>query len=261
MRTTTIASAAIATLSATALAIAPTAVAAQTMTAGFGARQLLYDNDGTIITGWTVSDIGPSSDVIAYTPVGRLYEATSTVEADQGAVTPIIGNLNARASDGETYRALFGVASPQGISAATLPEGAKSTGKIYFDVTGANPDSVVYNDGSQDLLIWVGGAANPAAGAPASAAPAPAAPAPAAPAPAPAAAPTPAPTTTATPAPLPAASASNPSGFAPAGATGQSSSSQGSMPSGTSPAGGTTSGTSGISAGSAGAGGNPAGKT
>jgi hypothetical protein len=258
MRTTTIASAAIATLSAAALTI-PTALAAQTMTAGFGARQLLYDNNGTIITGWTVSNIGPSSDVIPYSPVGRLYEATSTVEADQGAVTPIIGNLNARASDGETYRALFGVASPQGINAATLLEGAKSTGKIYFDVTGANPDSVVYNDGSQDLLIWVGGAANPAAAAPAPAAPA----APGAPAPAAAAAPTPAPTTTAAPAPaaLPAASASNPSGFAPAGATGQSSASSGSMPSGTSPAGGTTTGTSGTSAGSAGAGGNPAGKT
>jgi hypothetical protein len=254
MRTTTIVSVAIVTLSATALTI-PNALAAQTMTAGFGARQLLYDNDGTIITGWTVSNIGPSTDVIPYTPVGRLYEATSTVEADQGAVTPIIGNLNARASDGETYRALFGVASPQGIDPATLPQGAKSTGKIYFDVTGANPDSVVYNDGTQDLLIWVGGAANPAA------APAPAAPA--APGPAPAAAPTPAPTTTAAPAPaaLPAASASNPSGFAPAGATGQSSASAGSMPSGTSPAGGTTTGTSGVSAGSAGAGGNPAGKT
>jgi Domain of unknown function (DUF1942) len=260
MRTTTIASVAFATLSATAFTIAPTAVAAQTMTAGFGARQLLYDNDGTVITGWTVSNISPSSDVIPYTPVGRLYEANSTVEADQGAVTPLVGNLNARASDGETYRALFGVAAPQGINPATLPQGTQSTGKIYFDVTGANPDSVVYNDGTQDLLIWVGGAANPAPAAPAPAAPA--SPAPAAPAPAPGAppTPTPAPTTTATPAPLPAASASNPSGFAPAGSTGQSSASQGSMPSGTSPAGGTSS-TSGISAGSAGAGGNPAGKT
>jgi hypothetical protein len=249
-------------LSAAALTIAQTALAANTVTAPFGAQQKLYDDDGTIITGWTVSNLTPSSDVIPYVPIGQLYEATSTVEANQGAVTPIVANLNARSADGQNYRALFGVASPQGINPATLPPGGKSTGKVYFDVTGANPNSVVYGEGTQDLLIWTGSASNPAAAAPAPAAPAAPAPAPAAaPTPAPAAAPTPAPTTTAAPAPLPAASASNPSGFAPAGATGQSSASQGSMPSGGMPAGGTTTGTSGTSAGSAGAGGNPAGKT
>jgi hypothetical protein len=31
----------------------------------------------------------------------------------------------------------------------------KTTGKVYFDVTDDTPDSVVYNAGGQDLLVWV----------------------------------------------------------------------------------------------------------
>jgi uncharacterized protein DUF1942 len=264
MRKTTIASAASVTLSLAALTIvtATTAVAANPTTAAFGTRQQLTDASGTVVTGWTISNLTPSSDVIPYPVAGRLYEVTSVVEADQGAVTPIVSNFNARAADGETYRALFNVATPQGVDPTTLTPGAKSTGKIYFDVTGVNPNSVVYGDGAQDLLIWTGGAAAPAEATPA---PAPAAPtpAPAAPAPAPAAAP--APTAAPTPAPAPAATpgatSSMPSGNTPAAATGQSSASSGSMPSGTTPAGGTTTGVSGVTAGSPGPGANPAGRT
>jgi Domain of unknown function (DUF1942) len=248
MSTTTIASAAFAPLSVAAITIATaaTAVAASPTEGGFGTREQLFDEGGAVVTGWTITDFRPSGDVIAYPVAGKLYEATAAVEADQGTVTPMVPNFNARATDGETYRALYTVATPQGVNPSALPQGAKSTGKIYFDVIGAVPNSVVYNDGSQDLLIWTGNASAPAA-TPAPAPAAPPAPAPAAaPAPAPAAAPAPAPAGAPAPAPAPAA--------APAATPAAS----GSLPSGTSPSGGSTTGVSGISAGTAGTGGNPA---
>jgi hypothetical protein len=43
---------------------------------------------------------------------------------------------------------------PQGISGVTIRQGAQSTGKIYFDVTGQTRSRVMYNNGVQDLLIW-----------------------------------------------------------------------------------------------------------
>ena len=263
MRTTIIASAAVAPLSLAAITIAATAVAASPTTGSFGMREQLYDGGGAVITGWTVTDLKPSSDVIPYLAAGKLYEATATVEADQGSITPIVSNFNAQASDGTTYRVLAGVATPQGVNPSSLPQGAKSTGKIYFDVTGASPSSVVYNDGAQDLLIWTGGsapAAAPASGAPAAppATPPPAAP----PSPAPAAAPTSTPA--AAPAAAPAASGSLPSGTNPSGGStsGVSGTAMSGSASGVNPSGGTTTGVTGtnMSAG-AGAGGNPAGKT
>jgi hypothetical protein len=44
--------------------------------------------------------------------------------------------------------------TPKGISGATLTQGNESTGKIYFDVTGAPPARVMYNNGAEDLIIW-----------------------------------------------------------------------------------------------------------
>jgi hypothetical protein len=49
---------------------------------------------------------------------------------------------------------LANVATPQGVNPAALGQGQRSTGKLYFDVVGAAPNSVVYNNGVQDLLIW-----------------------------------------------------------------------------------------------------------
>ena len=88
-------------------------------------------------------------------------QATATDEAIQGAATPIVSNLNARARSGETYRVLFGAASPQGVNPATLGQGQKTTGKVDFDVTGEAPDAVVYSAGGQDLLGWVQAAPAP----------------------------------------------------------------------------------------------------
>ena len=35
--------------------------------------------------------------------------------------------------------------------------GGAVPGKLYFDVVGDVPNSVVYNDGVQDLLTWIPG--------------------------------------------------------------------------------------------------------
>ncbi len=110
--------------------------------------------DGAVIQGWTITNLQPSSDVIPFPVTGTLWEATATDQAIQGSVTPIVANLVARAADGQTYRSLFEVATPQGVNPSTLAQGQETSGKVYFDVTGATPDSVVYNAGGQDLLVW-----------------------------------------------------------------------------------------------------------
>ena len=110
--------------------------------------------DGAVIQGWTVTNLQPSSDAIPHPVTGTLWEATASDQAIQGSATPIVSNLNARAANGQTYRSLFGVATAQGVNPSTLTQGQETSGKVYFDVTGASPDSVVYNAGGQDLLAW-----------------------------------------------------------------------------------------------------------
>jgi hypothetical protein len=78
----------------------------------------------------------------------------------RGTVVPVVPFFNARAESGANYPAL---ASISGLSAAPLGEGATADGKIYFDVTGDVPNSIVYNDGPEDLLAWI----QPTAGEPA----------------------------------------------------------------------------------------------
>ncbi|AFM19333.1 protein of unknown function (DUF1942) [Mycolicibacterium chubuense NBB4] len=111
--------------------------------------------NGSVVQHWTVTGLKPSTDTIPYRPAGQLWEATATDEAISGNVTPIVSNLNARAKNGDTYRVLFGVATPQGVNPSTLAQGQKTTGKIYFDVTGEKPDSVFYSSGGPDELLWV----------------------------------------------------------------------------------------------------------
>ena len=61
--------------------------------------------------------------------------------------------FNARAEHGANYR----VIADAGVGGA-VPPGGSSIGKLYFDVVGDVPNSVVYNDGVRDLLAWVPGA-------------------------------------------------------------------------------------------------------
>jgi Domain of unknown function (DUF1942) len=121
----------------------------------FGTREDLVDGAGTIVQGWTVHNLQPSTDVIPYPVRGRLWEAFATDEAIRGSVTPIISDMNARAPGGETYRVIFNVPLAKGLNPSTLAQGQKTSGKLYFDVTGEDPDGVVYNNLVQDLMIWV----------------------------------------------------------------------------------------------------------
>ena len=118
--------------------------------------------NGDVTQGWTVTGLMPSSDPIPYQVRGTLWETTATDQAISGSAQPIVSNFNARAANGETYRSLWTVATPQGVNPATLAPGQKTTGKVYFDVTGAQPDSVVYNDGARDVLLWLKPAVTPA---------------------------------------------------------------------------------------------------
>lgn len=111
--------------------------------------------EGPGIHGWTISDLRPSSDTIAYQPRGTLWEATATDEAIQGTVFPIVANLSARSAGGQSYQALFTVPTPQGIVPTALTQGQKTSGKVYFDVTGDAPNSLVYQTGGAELLRWV----------------------------------------------------------------------------------------------------------
>lgn len=158
--TTVFAATAAATAVATAVAVAaaPIAGAESGAPAGPAVHEIGQQADlvnGSVVQGWTVTDLKASTDTIPYAVRGTLWEATATDEAIQGAATPIVSNFNARAKNGETYRALWQVATAQGVNPSTLGQGQETTGKLYFDVTGAQPDSVVYNNGGQDLLLWV----------------------------------------------------------------------------------------------------------
>lgn len=148
----TLVAAATATFAAVGIASAPGA-SADTEVHYLGQQGELVNGD--VVQGWTIAGLQPSTDTIPYPVAGTLWEATAIDEAISGTVTPIVSNLNARAESGQTYRVLFGVATPQGVNPATLAEGEKTMGKIYFDVTGDAPDSVVYNAGGPDLLLWV----------------------------------------------------------------------------------------------------------
>ena len=67
-------------------------------------------------------------------------------------MVPLIPLFNACAESGQNYRVLSNIST---LSGAPLGPGGTSAGKLYFDVVGDVPNSVVYNDGVQDLLVWV----------------------------------------------------------------------------------------------------------
>ena len=110
--------------------------------------------NGAVVQSWTVLELQPSPDFIPYQVQGTLWEAIVTDEAVQGSATPIVSDFNARAADGVNYRALFEVPTALGVNPATLAQGQEVGGKIYFDVTGADPSSVVYNSLGQDRIMW-----------------------------------------------------------------------------------------------------------
>lgn len=132
---------------------------------GFGASEQLID--GLLVTDYTVSNLQQSSITIpGYTPKGTLYQADVTAKSDGGLVTPMVNDFIARGPNGQNYRVIDKVGAPNGLNPAPIPQGSESTGKLYFDVTGAPPNGVAYNDGAQDILIWTSNIpGNPAPGA------------------------------------------------------------------------------------------------
>ncbi len=140
---------------AMAISSATTASAAYPIVGKLGSELTMTDSVGQVQLSWRVSDLRPSSDVMpGYTVAGQLWEATATVRAINGPVTPAISQFNAVAPNQATYRVLWQIASPVNISGATIPQGAQSTGKIHFDVTGPPPTTVTMNNGMEDLMIW-----------------------------------------------------------------------------------------------------------
>lgn len=120
---------------------------------GFGTSQQLIE--GPLITNYTVSNLQPSSVAIpGYTPKGTLYQADISARSDGGIVTPMVNDFIARGPNGQNYRVIDKVGAPNGLSPAPISQGTESTGTLYFDVTGAPPNGVVYNEGTQDVLIW-----------------------------------------------------------------------------------------------------------
>jgi hypothetical protein len=151
-------------IAAVSVVAAATASAAPPNIQGFGASESLID--GPLVTAYTVSDLQPSSIAIpGYTPKGTLYQADITASSQGGVVTPMVRDFSARGPNGQTYKLIDKTEVPNGLNPAPIPQGSTSTGTLYFDVTGAPPNGVVYNDGLQDILIWtsnVPGGAGPA---------------------------------------------------------------------------------------------------
>jgi hypothetical protein len=117
----------------------------------FGQQETLNDSvTGAPMIGYTVTGLSPSSDAVPHN--GQLYAATVTVEGLAGWATPLVPLFNARAESGQNYQAIGGGVAP-------APPGGQTTGTLYFGVVGDVPNSVVYNDGTQDLLAWVPGPA------------------------------------------------------------------------------------------------------
>jgi len=144
---------------------AGTASAAPPNIQGFGTSEQLVD--GSLITNYTVSNLQPSNTSIpGYTPKGTLYQADITARSDGGVVTPMVNDFIARGPNGQNFRVIDNVQVPNGLNPAPIQQGSESSGTLYFDVTGAPPNGVVYNDGMQDILIWtsnVAGASAPGA--------------------------------------------------------------------------------------------------
>lgn len=121
----------------------------------FGKWERLHDPNGVDVTFWKVDDLKPSAETIpGYPLAGTLWESTATARSERGHIVPWVPNFNARVINGANYRVIWQVPTPSGVSMARLHQGAETTGKLYFDVTGPDPTIVVYSDGIQDLMIW-----------------------------------------------------------------------------------------------------------
>ena len=144
-----------AALLAASATFAPPVGAAMSCDHKFGSSHQLADAGGAVVQEWMVTDLRKSAAAPpGYVARGHVWEATATVRAAIGTVTPIIPNLYVVTADGQRYPVLWQIASPQGLPATTLSQGQSSSGAIYFDVTGPEPVAVVFDNGAGTQLIW-----------------------------------------------------------------------------------------------------------
>ena len=108
----------------------------------FGEQETLNGPNSLPYIGYTVKKLAPSSDPVPHN--GTLYAARLIVDGFGGGAAPMIERFGARSEGGDFYPAIWG---------------ASNTGKLYFDVVGEVPNSVVWNDGTRDILAWVPGEA------------------------------------------------------------------------------------------------------
>ena len=157
MRTRGVAKFAAATAVAAAVALGAAGVASATDSIqAFGEEQTIDDvASGGPLIGYTVTGLQPSTDTIPYPVAGRLYEATLKVNAFGNWATPVIPRFLARAENGQGYQAISNVFIPQAVQGSAVPPNGSSSGKLYFDVVGVDPNSVAYNDGIRDIIAWV----------------------------------------------------------------------------------------------------------
>ena len=119
----------------------------------FGEQMRINYRPAVPMIGYTVTNFMPSTAPVGH--AGTLYEATLTVQAFGSGVNPNIERFLTRAESGIGNPVILN--APGGIGGGQLPPGGSTNGKLYFDVFGDAPNSVVYNDGTRDILAWVPG--------------------------------------------------------------------------------------------------------
>jgi hypothetical protein len=106
----------------------------------YGEEETLNGPNSQPYIGYTAYTLGPSSDPVPHN--GQLYSAKIKINGYGGNADPMIGRFGARALSGVFYPAIGG---------------ASNMNKLYFDVVGDVPNSVVWNDGVRDILVWIEG--------------------------------------------------------------------------------------------------------
>ncbi|WP_445169629.1 DUF1942 domain-containing protein [Mycolicibacterium sp. Dal123E01] len=106
----------------------------------FGQQETLNGPNGLPFIGYAVGKLVPSSDPVPHN--GTLYAAKLMVDGFGGNYPAFIERFGARAESGDLYPSIWG---------------ASNLGKLYFDVVGPIPNSVVFTDGGRDILAWVPG--------------------------------------------------------------------------------------------------------
>jgi len=145
VKITKLAAAATAVAAAAAVAVGFGAVTAAPASATdniktFGEQERLNGPNGFPYIGYTVFNLAPSNDPVPHN--GKLYAAKLVVDGFGGNYPPMIERFGARARNGQYYPSIWG---------------ASNMSKLYFDVVGVVPNSVVWNDGVRDILAWIPG--------------------------------------------------------------------------------------------------------